>query len=228
MAYALVQSSTETSVSAGSSGNATLTGVVAGNLLVATLAMTGSAIRTFTFSDDAVNTWAVAEEINSGQTAHISFAKNVLSGTVQVTATINTGTGTFRFKVHEFSGGDTVSPLDTTSELLEPGNTNNHACSANATVIDTVADALVVCVGVLNSAGGATVEGGTYTNLNSSATTLVIWQYKVASGALANEQGAWTNTTTARTGRSVIASFKPAAGGGSTFPHHYYQQLRAL
>jgi hypothetical protein len=216
MAYALVQSSTETSVSAGSSGNATLTGVVAGNLLVATLAMTGSAIRTFTFSDDAVNTWAVAEEINSGQTAHISFAKNVLSGTVQVTATINTGTGTFRFKVHEFSGGDTVSPLDTTSELLEPGNTNNHACSANATVIDTVADALVVCVGVLNSAGGA------------SATTLVIWQYKVASGALANEQGAWTNTTTARTGRSVIASFKPAAGGGSTFPHHYYQQLRAM
>lgn len=217
MAIAHVQTSTEVVVSAANSGSVTLTGVGAGNLLVAVLTQNDSASRTYAFSDDKSNAWAVAIHHNPSVAAHISFGKNTASGNTLITATIAGGlTSTFRFKVLEFSGADTAAPLDVVSELAESVNSNNHTSSADATVIDTVADPLVVCAAILNAPGTATAAGAGYTQVTNGAASTTLWQYKIASGALANEQGAWSNTGTARMGRSAIASFKPAAGGGGT------------
>ncbi len=101
----------------------------------------------------------------------------------------------------------------------------SHVTSANSTVIDTVANALVVVASVLNGAATLTVADGNYNNLNSAATTLILWQYRVASGALTDERGPWTSTGTARRATGVIVSYKPAAAGGGVFNPYYYQHL---
>ncbi len=215
MALASVQISTEISVSAGTSGNVTVTGVTSGNLLVCYINMTSSTARTFTTSDDKGNTWTEAVRQAIGGTARVSeieYANNVAAGDTVVTVTAS-GSCTFSAVIQEISGQATSSVLDTTSSIDE-ASTNSHVCSADATVIDTTVGTIVCCASTASGTFGTETAGAGYTAVLSAAQVGTFRQYQIFSGAVTNEQGAWTGTT-ARATAAVIAAFKVADAGAT-------------
>jgi hypothetical protein len=208
----IVETATEVTVTAGTSGNTTLT-VAAGNMLVALIAQGTGTLRTFTVTDNSgSNTWANAVTISSSFVAQISYAKNTAAASTTVTVTAS-GSATYSFHILEISGAHLTAPLDQTSSLAEAGATNNHVSAATADVIDTAANVLVFCVGVSSTSGvSGNAPGSGYTEINSTAQPNgYMFQHQASAGALTNEQGAWSHTGTARLGNSVIASFVAAA-----------------
>lgn len=214
MAVALVQTSTEIAFASGTTGNVTVTGVGAGNLLVCVVA-SNSNTPTVSVSDDKGNTWAEAVALGSagvGRRASIWYAKNTAAGDTVVTVTMSVSATAVNAFVYEVSGCDTTSPLDASSSLAETTTTTSHNCSADATVIDTTAECFVCCASKGQGSFGTLTEGSGYTR-TASASASSMFQRQIFGASTANERGAFTSGTS-QPAVGAIAAFKVAAAAG--------------
>src|SRR6185295_14909203 len=113
--------------------------VVAGHLVVVTVAWSGTSAVSVT--DTRGNVYALATsayDAVNGQTLAILYAANAASGATTVTASFG-GTPTVRrMEIHEYSGIVTTNPLDVTSTNSADGTT-----AANSITSGSVASASV-------------------------------------------------------------------------------------
>ncbi len=209
MALPSILQTVSVSVAAGTSGNNTLTGVVAGNAIIVQVLENDANARTFTCNNGGVDTFATAAEVHPGRGSWIIYAVAIAaSGSVTVNI-VASASCNFTGRIHEVQD---VTAFDVGSFLSEGGTSGSHNSSADATVIDTVANVIVFAGGVLTAAATATAIGGGYNSVISGGTTQLL-QWKTSAGALTNERGPWTSSGTARSGVSAIASFVGTAAG---------------
>lgn len=187
----------------------TLTGVTAGSTLVIGLLQAGSAIRNYRVNPLDGKGWHRPVFLNPSQAIAVFILEGVTAGNHSITVTPNSGSS-FVFLVFELGGVPRVA-LDTFSVLDESVNSNSHISAASGTVIDTAADVVIICGGVLSSSASTTVPGTGYTSAHSDAANGYHFQYLTSASPLTDEQGAWAHTGTARQSLGFIISLKTAA-----------------
>jgi hypothetical protein len=207
MSQSLVQTGAEISVSGGTSGNVTLNGVAAGNLLTASCLNDSNATATFSASDNKSNAWASA--VSQGDSAvaglaAILYAKNVAAGNTTVTIT-SSASISFKALIQEWSGSDTSAPL-AAHDSDQVGSGTNHQASASG-VNPGAACICLVCACAQNTLGTCTAGSG-YT-AETSSSPFDFYEYQIFSSAPTNEQGKWTSANSPPT-VSVIAAFRAA------------------
>jgi hypothetical protein len=205
MAIALVQTSTEITVSGGTGGSVTVSGVASGNLLVCVLDSTAADDPLLTVSDDKSNSWlqAVTNGI-SGAISQINYVLSAAAGNTLVSVTADVTTD-FVAKVQERSGGTWT--LGNTSSIDESATTS-HVCSATSGEIDTTGEAVIIANSVCEQSSGtfgALTVGSGYTQISAS-TDAVMWQYQQFAVSESNNRGAFTSGNS-RSTAAVIAAF---------------------
>lgn len=196
--------------------------VTAGNL-IATIAHIYNFDEsiTATSTDDKSNSYSIADTANQGSAPHIktvgSYAKNVASGSTQVTITVSTATY-IDVTIWEISGSDTTAPLDqhcnsaTTSSSPDPLS----ACAVTTTTADEF---------ILTSFGSDTSvtwsTSGSYTlgnSITSTATNVITFGdvSRIVSSTATYTPQIGLSTTLPNGFTSVVMTFKAAAGGGGT------------
>lgn len=209
----LVQNGTYTSGSA-SYLEITLTGVTAGNLIAAAGQVTESTVRTFSFSDDRAQTWAIAVQHPTSSTREgaIGYLKNCSSGTTVVRVTPSS-TITFYMHCCEIASASTTTPLDVFDYYDDTAGTDDHYCSASG--VNTTTDVFVYTTGVLGSSATSVGVGTGFTSLYTGGVTGPLIQYKTSAGALTAERGYWVSVGTDRFGYSLMAVFKAGVSGAT-------------
>lgn len=222
MAYSLVSESTLQVVTVATTATIGLT-PTAGNALIVCLGQSGSAIRTYTVSDDVEGTtgWVQIIYANPSRAAGIWAKQSAPSGITTITVTASAST-TFTASAMEWSGfAGTVTSLATDS-LLEGATSTTHTCSAGG--LTDASSLLAVTTGCLTAASTECAAGSGYTETpagQANATALKQWQ--IFTSGCTSEVGTWTNTGTARIAMSAIA-LVAGAGGATGNPWYYYAQ----
>jgi hypothetical protein len=217
MSQALVQTSAEINVSGGTSGNVTLNGVAAGDLLTAMCINLSNGTDTFSVSDGK-NTWQSAVTGASGSgvppqgVAQILYAQNVAAGNTTVTITA-THSITFQAFIQEWSGSATSSVVAATDSHLESTAGTSHTASNSG--ISPGSPCICLACGT-DQSGGSPTAGSGYTQLTSSQ-IYDLYEFQIFSSAPTNEHGAWTTSSGQKT-ISCIAAFKAASGSGASAP----------
>lgn len=209
MAVAFVQKGSQ--FANGTTCQVTLTGVTAGNALIAFCLRQGATDRTLTVSDDRGNSWAdaLAETVSGSREVQISRALSVAAGDTVITLTAS-GTTDLGLTVFEVSGLD-ASPDDAQSTSDAASGTSKVCAAAGA--IDTSADVFIVCGAVGTGDLGTVTYPANFTSstLNGLPSAAKFWSaHRVSAGALTDEDADWSHTTDRAT-LSAIASFKGAA-----------------
>ena len=212
MACDLEQQSGEGTITGGSSGTVSLTGVTAGRLLVAVL-LGGTANRTWSLADDVNGAWTLGPAVaHVGGWSAIAYCEDTGAGDTVVTATISVSTGNLRWEAYEVSGAATTGALEASDAYAETVNTDNHVCSELG--IDASAGSIIFSCSRCNSTYTSGAPGTNYTDLACGGTTIEMSQYRATAGALSGEQAPWTGTGSDRQARSAMAVFKAAAAAG--------------
>lgn len=212
MGLSRVQVSAETVVTSGTSGTATLTGVAAGNLLVAYPTNIGETTIAFVAEDDQPDIWAtiISEEgpvtLNS---VTIARCLRAAGGTTIVTVTADAATD-FNFRVAEFTrtGGGIWSDADS-DNFIQTAISTSEFCAETTKIDIAASESVVVCNAVADnpsSTGFGTPTPGSGYSQDTSADSRVYWQWQVFSTALTNERGAFTSGV-ARKAAACIAGF---------------------
>lgn len=232
-----VQTSSEISVSSGTSGPATLTGVATGNLLVVQVVNLGETPITFSVTDDQSNDWYPIISENGPTTDNgsaILACFSAAGGDTEVTVTADSATD-FIAIVHEVEGNPGgLFELDDYSSLVETGiATTSHFCSASSSEIDTTDAAIVFCAAAADapsSTGFGTVTEGTGYTPFIPSDPRAYFQYKIFGSSTANERGAF-GSSVGRRAANCIAAFKcPAVAPGDfgkVIPGEYYFEIPA-
>lgn len=187
--------------------------VTAGSTLICVIHDTGSAIRTYSVSDDVDGAWTglTQAQAPSGRSAKLSYTTGHTGGTVTVTVSSNFNS-VKRVQLLEIS--DSTFDVESTISSASTGvdASLGYPCSADGTVIDTAADVFIVSAVTLDAAGNPTGGAGGYTALYGGTQ----WrsQYLRSASALTNERGWIAEAGTDRSFAGVIASWAAAGGGG--------------
>jgi hypothetical protein len=137
--------------------------VTVGDLIVVSVSGWPNLPASTAVTDSQGNTYSIAGTVLVSQGAYsaIYYAKNVKAGATSVTVrTVKSG-GQISMAVAEFSGIDTVSPLDKTSGTVGSGN-----APSSGTMTPSAAGELVI--------GSGTHNGNTVTSAGSGFTMLAI------------------------------------------------------
>lgn len=190
-----------------------ITGVGAGNLLVAVIMETTANNRTFTSlaSDNGGNFTAAVTYQNSGtlnRRIGIYYLPNCNAGTHNVTLTVSASASLY-LDLFEFSGCDTASPF-VTGDFFEnaSGTTKYHA---DVGEIDTSGSCAIVTGTIHNSDPGTVTYDADYTLVGVSSL------YYIAPSAVTDERAGYTHSVT-RTANSAIAAFKVAGTAAAGTP----------
>lgn len=193
-----------------------------GNTLVVYIAQQAGAIRTYTVNDSVVGSvgWTQAAYNYSATVEAIWYRANHTGGNVSITVVANTGTITFVSAYSEFDLGDTVT-VGMTGNRTETVTSNQH--SSTDTALNATGSGIVVTSGVLNSAGTECNAGSGFTEVpNPLSNGNYLFQWKNFSGSISNEWGNWSNTGTARIGKSVslilLGEDAPATPSDEEYP----------
>ena len=160
-AIAFVQKVSNTTSSARSLSLNMPANITTGNLLVVSVSGWPNLPAATAVTDNLGNNYSIAGDVLVSQGAYsaVYYARNVKGGTDTVTfTTVNSG-GQISMVVAEFSGADTVSPLDKTSGATGSGNTPSSGAMTPAT-----AGSLVI--------GSGTHNGSTVTTAGSGFTMI--------------------------------------------------------
>jgi hypothetical protein len=145
----------------------------AGNLIVVAIGWSNSTSSVSSVTDTGGNTYtrAVGPTAVSGVESHsIYYAKNIVAaaaGANTVTVTFNAATWYPDIRIAEYSGIDTVSPLDATA-----GASGNSATSNSGSVTTTNANDLIVGANVVASFSSGAGSGYTQRILNANGDVL--------------------------------------------------------
>jgi hypothetical protein len=188
--------------------------VTTGNLIVVSLGW-GTVDQVPTVTDNQGNTYTlIASSFGGTNQGHAAYyAKNVVGGSVTVTANFSPAVAFRRLIISEYSGVDTVAPLDILSQFYQINvgtgtdavNSGNVAVSAAGSLVyGSTQDVKAI------SPGGTTLTAGTGFTLRETLPGVVMGAEDriLASGGVAAAtftHGATTDT------RTLVAVFKPAA-----------------
>lgn len=229
MAAAYVQSAELKENTGATTIAVTLTGVTAGNLLVAYAEMGEN--NTIVLSDDKGNTWANIDTVDSDDVfapykLRTAYAKNVNSGTTVITATFGVSSDRRAIVVHEVSGCDTTAPLDQhTAQLQTSPGTGTDAISSGAITPSVDGCYLFGCSALPEwTSPIAAGTGFTQRQTENDGKPCYCTEDKVqttAASIAATFTGVAGGTTKYL---SAIVAFKPAGSGASAVPllmQHY-------
>ena len=172
-------------------------------------------------TDDKSNSYSIADTANQGTAPHVktvcSYAKNVASGSTQVTITVSTSTY-IDVTIWEISGSDTTAPLDQhcNSATTSSSPTDLSGCA----VTTTTADEFILSS--YGADGSTTWSGvGSYTlgeSITSTATNVITFGdvYRIVSSTATYTPQVAISNTQANGFTNVTMTFKAAAGGGGT------------
>lgn len=201
MAVAYVQHTT-----AGTSP-ATVSGVAAGNLLVA-ICRTDTSGEISGVSDDKGNTWQKAASLRPGVTeSSIWYAMNVASGTTVVT--VSTSAGGIQVCVVELSGCSTTDALGTGHTGTVVGGTSTWTYPTTSV---THGEWVAILAAGLETSFTVTTDPSGYTALNIGSRMREY--YKTGTGAAS--EGPSIVWAASESGAGVIAVFGITSGGGGT------------
>lgn len=216
MAIAFVQSKAASSGSTTVSSQAvTFTGAnTAGNLLVAFVQASGTAMTDLTVADSRGNTWVPASNFfhdgNSGFGIRMHYVSSCLAGSNTVTGTLVGATSAFTVvAVHEYSGfgGAVIDKISTNSGI------SSTTVSLGPTA--TTTDPNEVVVAMWMAGGSSTAAGSGYTlrentTMSGGGTEYQIVSATAAYTATATTTGTWVGT---------VATFM--AQPATTTPHFF-------
>lgn len=183
--------------------------VTAGSLLVVFVrAATSNAV---TITDSKGQTWTKHIDnynASAGVRTVIASTPNAASGSTTVTST-TTGSPYHQVSLMEFSGCDTVTPVDgTASNTTVSGATSWNSGSFTATTNDPV------LVGATAGTGSSNpVVNGSWTGIG----TISIWSREAGAYRLPGASGSYNSPWTAAsgfTGAAYLVVFKGTSGGG--------------
>lgn len=191
-----------------------------GNLLV--LCVTSyyagaNAGGTWTVSDNKGNTWSSATSSDTFSRIQIFYAENITGGSShQVTLSVSGIAAYMIATAVEYSGVATSSSLDQSGSAYTATNTTSYTSPTTGTT--SQADELLIgCHHAYQSSATPTPSGSFSTVATQTGSTLHVHTVQdrivSATGAYASA-GTWSTTGANHT--DGIATFKAAAGGGST------------
>lgn len=219
MAISLVQSASNTGAGTAASVTVTLgANTTAGNCLVV---CSGDFQNSVNPTISGITLGGAAGNFASANTAHnnadnnadIWTDRNCAGGQTSVVVSYSGGGGgggAILVYVLEFSGVDTVSPLDT-----HPAGQNGNAASWSSGSTGVLAQANEVAIGVICTSGtGLTTPSSPWTELTqlSASSTLLGVGYQVVAATTALT---YNGTSTANIYGCCIVTLKAAAGGGA-------------
>ena len=185
----------------------------AGNLNVIAIGWSDSSSTIVSITDTAGNTYAAAGApvtLSSTASQTIWYAKNIKSaaaGANTVTITFNTAAPNPDLRIAEYSGLDTVSPLDGTAS----GANALGTAEATAPLVTTNANDLLVAADFIHTSNAGAGLGYTIRMIDSQA--------QILEDETVSAVSSYTATATqAGTGYWVIylAAFKAAGSGGTS------------
>ena len=189
MAIALVQTSSEIVITAGSGTPSVTLNVTAGSLLVAVMSSNNAGIPTL--SDSKGNVWALDKNqtsANTGGAGTLVFsAPNCAAGSTVVTIS-SFGGANLNAKILEFSGVVSVSQVAVSGQDTDDTTSAPNAIPAPGLSIP--ANALGVTAFTFDRA--VTGSGPANWTAVASASSTIYWAYRVYSGATSGERGAIT------------------------------------
>lgn len=216
MAAAVVGTPQSAVTASASTHTLTVTGVTAGNTLVA-IAQCSTA-RTFAFTDD-VDAGAWTNTINyTADTADgaCGYRTNSAGGNVTVTCTLTGGARSITWSVYEVSGL-TGTPADVTGSYNDTSSNTSHYCVDASGITTDAAGGFCVSSGYLvaSTTSGVCAAGADHTAI--VATNRFLQQYRVTTGALTGYRAPWSSPD-ALTTNAFVACFIAAASGGTALP----------
>lgn len=229
MAIALVGSPTHKARATWDTGTTTVvrTGVAAGNLLIVTIAYYRGTGGLITVTSSPTSTWAEALRINGDANSHIAvwYAMDVAAGSTTVSFSWSdpgAGTGILEGDVLEFSSAATAAARDAFV-------TNTGTSTAASATSGTLAQADEVVVMMTSHTGADTAlahdTADSYTlvseNEDNDNGQAYQTQYKIVAATTSQVVNCTLGTT--RAWFTGLASFKGAAGAGSTVPRKIRQ-----
>jgi hypothetical protein len=206
-AITLVQSAVKEGSAVGAVAAGFPSNNTAGNLIVAFVRMS-TTNQTVAVSDTLGNSYT--EAVSQTQTAdghqiHVFYAKNIFGGANAITATFSSANNHPWLAVYEYSGLDTVSPLDQTAKSQGSGS----VASAGPTASISLSNELVFA---------ATGLPSSYTGSETAGTGYTLIQQDAGASRAANESGLATATQGVTGGftlssptswSAVVATFRP-------------------
>lgn len=216
MAVGYVQH-THFTINSASSGNATLTGFTAGNLVALIMSKLNTTERAFTVTDSQSGTLtqAVLNEAATGRQSGIWYLANRGSGNLTVMLSV---VGGFYVNAEctivELSGVDNSSPIGGTSTFANPNSLTHYA--ADVTGFNPLADSLVLAVTTGNAANTTAAVASPYTGILELASGVggtghAAHSYRAVASNLTNERPQTNLTGTNRNGPGVCCWFRAAA-----------------
>ena len=199
------------SFSAATTVNAALTGVAAGNTLVAIWMTTATDNRNPQFTDNNSGVWSKVIQVQPDRTIRIAYAPNHASGNTTVTATW-TGTTSGIMILVEVAGANTTYPIDALDTLYDSTSNNASTCSAGLNSLGT--EVLAICGGVTNAAMTASVVGSGFTAIRDNDTRYLV-QYQGFDSGFTGQTFPWTHTGTARTSTNFVVCLSGLGTGRS-------------
>jgi hypothetical protein len=176
------------------------------NVVVVSWNDTTSTIQSVTDSLGNTYSLAVGPTAGTGKQQSVYYAQNILSGSNTVTVIFNQGATSPDVRALEYSGIDTVAPLDIT--IGASGN-NSTADSGPATL--TNANDLIIGANIVGAKN--IVAGATYTSRLLTGTNQNIVEDRVVN--LAGSYNAWSPMVSAAPWVTQMVAFK---AGGATSP----------
>jgi hypothetical protein len=179
----------------------------AGNLIIAFVRMS-TATQTVQVTDSAGNTYvdAVSQaQTSDGHQVHVFYAKNVAGQSNTVTATFSASNNHPWVAIYEYSGLNTISPLDKTAYAQGSDASPNSGMAATT----TVANELVFAgLGVPNSYTGTVTAGSGYALAQQDAGLSRSANQTAVTGSTGLFAGAFSLSSTTNW-TAVLATFQP-------------------
>lgn len=200
------------SATSGTTGAVTLTPVGGELIVVCWVIRNGAAFTSVT--DSQAQTWTeVSTPVLNGARAGIHYLENAAAGSTVITVTSVSDT--------ILVNGSRWAGAATSSALVASDSTTNNSVTTHphgATGVSVAAGQLIItCAGQGSTVTDETVATD-YTALGLTAgNNRQWWQYRIASGSLSNEVGAYTAGSHNSAG--MIGVFAAAAAGGASRVH---------
>lgn len=204
-------------------GSASVTKTLQAGDLVIVAGITADANGVTTISD-GVNTYTqiglsagvrIDVNANAGNLS-MWYAQNVSAGSVTITATDPSGSGTTHIQMIEYSGMLTSGVFDQTAQARSSAAPGSTQILTGVTGTRTQADELLVCVGAISPTVTDTFTAGTNFTKQDGGNSFAIQDWTVSSTG--TDQCTWTAFSGNQRWGGIIATFKIAATATTPIP----------
>ena len=204
----------------------------AGNLNVVEVGWNDTTSSVSTVTDSKGNSYllAVGPTRGTGLSQSIYYAKNIIGGTNTVTVTFNKAAAVVDVRVLEYSGLDTVSPLDVTAGAAGIGTTGNSGAATTSSANEVILGAGMTASVFTKAGTGFTVRAITSPDGDIAEDQITTAAGSYSATAPNSPSNAWvmqmaafqaSAATVSTTKHSVSISWDPSASTNAAFYNVY-------